>query len=65
MSITSVKSGSGGISLALDNNYMEPIATMVVSATSVNSITFNDIPQIYKHLQLIHLGLVTHNYLLL
>ena len=52
MSITSVKSGSGGISLALDNNYMEPIATNLVGSTSVNSISFNDIPQGYKHLQL-------------
>ena len=52
MSITSVKSGSGGISLALDNNYMEPIATTVVGSTAVGIITFNDIPQGYKHLQI-------------
>jgi hypothetical protein len=52
MSITSAKSGATGISLALDNNYMEPIATTLVGATSVNSIIFNDIPQTYKHLQI-------------
>jgi len=52
MSITSVKSGATGISLALDNNFMEPIATTLVESTSVNSITFNDIPQGYKHLQI-------------
>lgn len=52
MSITSVKSGATGISLALDNNFMEPIATTLVGSTSVNSITFNDIPQGYKHLQI-------------
>lgn len=52
MSVTSAKSGATGISLALDNNYMEPIATTVVGSTAVNSITFNDIPQGYKHLQI-------------
>ena len=52
MSITSVKTGTTGLSLALDNNYMEPIATTVVGSTSVNSIVFNDIPQGYKHLQI-------------
>lgn len=52
MSITSVKSGATGISLALDNNYMEPIATTLVGAGGVNQVTFNDIPQTYKHLQI-------------
>lgn len=52
MSITSAKSGATGISLALDNNYMEPIATTVVGSGGVNTIIFNDIPQTYKHLQL-------------
>jgi hypothetical protein len=52
MSITSVKSGATGISLALDNNFMEPIATTLVGSTSVNQVTFNDIPQGYKHLQI-------------
>lgn len=52
MSITSAKSGATGISLALDNNYMEPIATTVVGAGGVNTIVFNDIPQGYKHLQI-------------
>lgn len=52
MSITSAKSGATGISLALDNNYMEPIATTLVGSGGVNQVTFNDIPQNYKHLQL-------------
>lgn len=52
MSITSVKSGATGISLALDNNFMEPIATTLVGSGGVNQVTFNDIPQTYKHLQL-------------
>lgn len=52
MSITSAKSGATGISLALDNNYMEPIATALVGAGEALSIVFNDIPQGYKHLQL-------------
>jgi hypothetical protein len=52
MSITSVKSGATGISLALDNNFMEPIATTLVGSSGVNTVIFNDIPQTYKHLQL-------------
>lgn len=52
MSITSVKSGATGISLALDNNFMEPIATTLVGSGGSSNITFNDIPQVYKHLQL-------------
>lgn len=52
MSVTSVKTGTGGISLALNNNYMEPIATTLVGSGGVNIITFNNIPQTYKHLQL-------------
>ena len=52
MSITSVKSGATGISLALDNNFMEPIATTLVGSGGSSNITFNDIPQSYKHLQL-------------
>ena len=52
MSITSVKSGATGISLALDNNYMEPIATTLVGSGGVNTVIFNDIPQTYTHLQL-------------
>lgn len=51
MSITSAKSGATGISLALDNNFMEPIATVLVGSGGVNNITFSDIPQGYKHLQ--------------
>lgn len=52
MSITSVKSGLTSMSLALDNNYMEPIATVLVGASGSNVIAFNDIPQTYKHLQI-------------
>ena len=52
MSITSAKSGATGISLALDNNFMEPIATTIVGSGGVNSVVFNDIPQTYKHLQI-------------
>ena len=52
MSITSVKSGATGISLALDNNFMEPIATTLVGSGGVNQVTFLDIPQTYKHLQI-------------
>ena len=52
MSITSAKSGATGISLALDNNFMEPIATTLVGAGGVSVIEFRDIPQNYKHLHL-------------
>jgi hypothetical protein len=51
MSITSAKSGATGISLALENNFMEPIASTVVGSGGSNVIIFNDIPQTYKHLQ--------------
>ena len=52
MSITSAKTGATGISLALENNYMEPIASALVGAGGTGSIVFNDIPQTYKHLQI-------------
>jgi hypothetical protein len=51
MSISSLRTGAIGISAALDNNYMEPIASTLVGAGGVNTIIFNDIPQGYKHLQ--------------
>jgi hypothetical protein len=35
-----------------DNNYMETIASTLVGAGGVSSITFNNIPQGYKHLQI-------------
>ena len=50
MSITSVKSGATGISLALDNNFMEPIATTLVGSGGANTIIFNRFPLIQKHL---------------
>ncbi len=52
MSVTSMSTGATGISLALENNYMEPIATTLVGAGGTNSIIFNDIPQTYKNLQI-------------
>lgn len=52
MSITSAKSGATGISLALENNFMEPIASTLVGSGGSSSIIFNDIPQTYKHLQI-------------
>ena len=52
MSITSAKSGATGISLALDNNFMEPIASTLVGAGGTTLIAFADIPQGYTHLQL-------------
>lgn len=61
MSITSVKSGATGISLALDNNFMEPIATTLVGSGGANQVTFNDIPQTYKHLQIRGIARTTKN----
>jgi hypothetical protein len=52
MSVTSAKTGSTSLSLALENNFMEPIASTLVGAGGVSTVTFNDIPQTYKHLQL-------------
>lgn len=59
MSITSAKSGATGISLALDNNFMEPIASTLVGASGVNTVIFDDIPQNYKHLQIRFLARTT------
>ncbi len=52
MTVSSVKTGEVGLSFALNNNFMEPIATTLVGAGGVNQVTFNDIPQTYKHLQI-------------
>lgn len=52
MSITSAKTGATGISLALENNFMEPIASALVGAGGAVAIQFNDIPQTYKHLHI-------------
>lgn len=52
MSVTSAKTGSTSLSLALENNFMEPIASTLVGAGGVSTVTFDDIPQTYKHLQL-------------
>lgn len=52
MSITSAKSGATGISLALENNFMEPIASTLVGSGGVSTVAFTDIPQTYKHLQI-------------
>lgn len=51
MSITSIKTGATGISAALDNNFMEPIATTLVGVGGASAVTFSGIPQGYKHLQ--------------
>ncbi len=56
MSITSAKSGATGISLALENNFMEPIASTLVGSGGAGSIIFDDIPQTYKHLQIRGIG---------
>lgn len=58
MSISSAKSGGTGISLALDNNFMEPIAS---STGGSSTIVFNDIPQGYKHLQIRMIGRLTNS----
>lgn len=52
MTVSSVKTGELGLSFALNNNYMEPIATTLVGSGGTNNVTFNDIPQTYKHLQI-------------
>lgn len=52
MSITSAKTGATGISLALENNYMEPIASTLISSSGITTVSFLDIPQTYKHLQI-------------
>jgi mevalonate pyrophosphate decarboxylase len=52
MTVSSVKTGELSLSFALNNNFMEPIATTLVGSGGVNQITFNDIPQTYKHLQI-------------
>lgn len=52
MSITSAKTGATGISLALENNFMEPIASTIVGSGGTFTLSFNDIPQTYKHLQI-------------
>jgi hypothetical protein len=52
MSITSAKTGSTSLSLALENNFMEPIASTLVGAGGSSVIEFADIPQGYKHLQI-------------
>ena len=52
MSVTSAKTGSTSLSLALENNFMEPIASVLVGAGGANTIAFTDIPQGYKHLQM-------------
>ena len=59
MSITSAKTGATGISLALENNFMEPIASVLVGAGTASEIVFDEIPQNYKHLQIRAIGQVT------
>lgn len=52
MTVSSVKTGELSLSFALNNNFMEPIATTLLSSSNTTNIVFNDIPQTYKHLQL-------------
>ena len=42
--------------LSADNNYMETIASTLVGAGGASSITFSNIPQVYKHLQIRGIG---------
>lgn len=58
MTVSSVKTGAVGISFALDNNYMEPIATTLVGSGGQNTLIFDDIPQTYSHL---HLRYISRN----
>ena len=37
--------------VSADNYYMEPIATTLVGVGGVSTVTFSNIPQGYKHLQ--------------
>ncbi|CAB4146974.1 hypothetical protein UFOVP696_8 [uncultured Caudovirales phage] len=60
MSITSAKTGATGISLALENNFMEPIASVLVGAGQTSIVEFLDIPQNYKHLQLRTIAQITN-----
>jgi hypothetical protein len=45
-------SGTKYDTVSADNYYMEPIATTLVGAGGAASITFSNIPQGYKHLQI-------------
>jgi hypothetical protein len=49
MTVSSVKTGELSLSFALNNNFMEPIASI---AGGAKKIMFTDIPQGYKHLQI-------------
>lgn len=42
--------------VSADNYYMEPIATMLVGSGGTATVTFSNIPQIYKHLQIRSIG---------
>lgn len=61
MTVSSVKTGELSLSFALNNNFMEPIATTLVGSGGTNNITFNDIPQTYKHLQIRGIARSTKN----
>lgn len=56
MSITKLSTnglnGTKYDNVSADNYYMEPIATTLVGAGGVSSITFSNIPSTYKHLQI-------------
>lgn len=65
MAITkATNSGLVGIkynNVSADNYYMEPIASQLLSSTA-STITFNNIPQGYKHLQLRFIAQSNYNY---
>ena len=65
MSISSVKTGAVGVSLLAGNTGYDPAATFLIARAngdgSSSTITFNSIPQTYKHLQLRFQGRVTFN----
>lgn len=56
MSISSVKTGEVGTSLLVGNTFYDPSATWFIEritpSNGTASITFSNIPQIYKHLQI-------------
>jgi hypothetical protein len=42
--------------ISADNYYMEPIASTLVGSGGTSTISFTNIPQIYKHLQVRYIG---------
>lgn len=63
MSISSVKTGAVGVSLLAGNPYYDPAGTFLIQRVagtgSSSTITFSNIPQNYKHLQIRSMGIST------